>query len=87
MCCHWGVQLSDAEALAIAALHGRTKVIGEPGSYRTAVTQDGCVFLAANACTLHDRLEYPATCRGYPWTDGLLGGPYLYEVECPEFPQ
>ncbi len=31
-------------------------------------------------CTIHDRSYYPATCRGFPWTDAETGGRYEYDV-------
>jgi hypothetical protein len=55
-------------------------------SYRTAIFEGMCVFHRKGLCTIHGEAYYPSVCAGYPWTDGILGGPYQGDrQECPEF--
>lgn len=85
-CCNWGTELTPEEAEVIRAEHGADTVIEVDGEIRTRTGERGCVFLAAEgSCSLHDKPWYPAVCRGFPWRDGIDGGPYLHDVTiCPE---
>lgn len=83
-CCRYGTSLTADEAQAIAAAHGPDSVVRLVDDHRTAVRYGGCVFLAGNGCTIHDRSYYPATCRHFPWRD-REGGPYAGDPAiCPE---
>ncbi len=86
-CCGWGTSLSDDEAAAIIAEHGRDKVYRlRGGEWRTRVKSGRCVFLVNNSCSIYSRPYYPAVCRGFPWVDAETGGPYEYDrTICPEF--
>ena len=80
-CCAYGTSLSDAEAAAIEANHGPGLVYRTRwGEWRTRVRQRRCAMYRDGGCTIHDREYYPTTCRGFPWTDGELGGRYEYVV-------
>ncbi len=83
-CCRYGTSLTAEEFKAIAQVHGTHTVRVTEDDLRTAVNDKGCVFLGDNACTLHGKGYYPATCEGFPWRD-RDGGDYPYTVEiCPE---
>lgn len=58
----------------------------EESSWRTSVVNDKCFFLRDGLCSIHGQPYYPRTCRGFPYTDGETGGPYLYDQTiCPDF--
>ncbi len=86
-CCAYGVTLSDEEAQVIGPRYGEEKIYQtRDGEWRTRIRDGRCVFLVENACQLHDQPEYPAVCRGFPWTDAETGGPYEFDQTiCPEF--
>lgn len=71
----------------IRAKHGEHTVYRTRwDEWRTRVRNGRCVFLVQNSCTLHGQPEYPAVCRGFPWTDADHGGPYEFDrTICPEF--
>jgi Fe-S-cluster containining protein len=80
------VSLIGDETERLRRLHGAHTVIwdADEQEWRTNVNGDRCVFLKDNACILHASPEYPAICRGFPYTDGE-GGPYLWDrTICPE---
>jgi Fe-S-cluster containining protein len=87
LCCAHGVTLSDEEARGLRQRYGEDRVYRTRwGEWRTRVRNRRCVFLVANSCTIHDDPDYPAVCRGFPWTDAETGGPYEYDQTiCPEF--
>lgn len=81
-CCAYGVDLTESEA---AALDPGKVYRTSSGTWRTRVRNRRCVFLADNACTLHETDHYPATCRGFPWYMGDQTTPYEYDrTICPE---
>jgi hypothetical protein len=42
-----------------------------------------CVFMKDGGMH-HPRADYPAVCRGFPWTDAETGGPYESDQKiCP----
>jgi hypothetical protein len=86
-CCAYGTTLTPSEAAALAARHGQDTVYRTRwGEWRTRVRKGRCVFLVENLCTIHDDPNYPAVCRGFPWTDPETGGDYLFDQTiCPEF--
>ncbi|HKV75853.1 MAG TPA: YkgJ family cysteine cluster protein [Gemmatimonadales bacterium] len=86
-CCAYGVTLTDEEAEGLGARYGRQKVYQNRwGEWRTRIRRGYCVFLVKNSCTIHDDPDYPAVCRGFPWTDAETGGPYEFDQTiCPEF--
>lgn len=85
-CCVEGADLTPEEAAVLKAKHGDHVVTCEGGDYRTAYNNLGCVFKVGGLCSIHGEDYYPAVCRAYPWTDGILGGPYQGDrQECPEF--
>jgi hypothetical protein len=80
-CCAYGTSVSDEEAAEIEANHGPGLVYKTRwGEWRTRVREKRCVLYRDGGCTIHDRPYYPATCRGFPWTDSETGGPYEYDV-------
>jgi len=80
-CCAYGTSLSDEEAAAIEAKHGPGLVYKTRwGEWRTRVQKKRCVLYRDGGCTIHDQSYYPATCRGFPWTDSDTGGRYEYDV-------
>jgi hypothetical protein len=86
-CCAYGVSLSDEEAAEIEANHGAGLVYKTRwGEYRTRIKKGRCAMYRDGGCSIHDKSYYPATCRGFPWTDSETGGPYEYDVTiCGEF--
>jgi Putative zinc- or iron-chelating domain len=86
-CCAYGTTLTESEAAAIVAEHGRAPVYRTRwGEWRTRVTEGRCVFLRDNSCTIYNKPYYPAVCRGFPWLDAETGGPYEFDrTICPEF--
>jgi Fe-S-cluster containining protein len=88
-CCAFGATVTEVEAEALGARHGRELVYqARWGEWRTRVKGGRCVFLKNNVCSIHDDPHYPAVCRGFPWTDSETGGPYEYDQTiCPEFVQ
>jgi hypothetical protein len=86
-CCAYGVELVGDEADRIVKRFGaQAVVIGKDGGPRTRVDEAGCCFLSGNRCIIHDQLEYPAVCRGFPHHDALDPSlPYQADVSiCPE---
>ena len=86
-CCAYGVTLSDEEAAGLSQRYGSDKVYRTRwGEWRTRIRKGRCVFLVENVCTIHADKQYPAVCRGFPWTDAETGGPYQFDQTiCPEF--
>ncbi len=86
-CCAYGTTLSETEARAIIAAHGKHTVYrSRGGEWRTRVREGRCVFLLENSCSIYHKPYYPDVCRGFPWTDVETGGPYEYDrTICPEF--
>ena len=86
-CCAYGTTLSEDEARAIGAEHGKEKIYRTRwGEWRTRVTRGRCVFLSNNTCSIYNERYYPAVCRGFPWVDAESGGPYEFDrTICPEF--
>ncbi|WP_394833501.1 YkgJ family cysteine cluster protein [Pendulispora rubella] len=90
ICCSWGTSLNAKEAETLKSLYGDDAIVwdDEENEWRTRVDGDRCMFLKSNACSLHDRPEYPSVCRCFPWSDPETGGPYQYDLSiCPELPQ
>ena len=80
-CCAYGTSLTDEEAAAITADHGPGLVYWTRwGEFRTRVRKKRCVLYRDGGCSIHDKPYYPATCRGFPWTDSETGGRYEYDV-------
>jgi hypothetical protein len=87
ICCNWGVTLIGDEAETVRRIHGAHTVTwdAEEQEFRTAVVDDKhCIFLKNNACSLHASPEYPAICRGFPWSDGEHGDYIWDRTICPE---
>jgi len=86
-CCAFGTTVSTVEARGLTARYGEDTVYRTRwGEWRTRVRKGRCVFLVDNVCTIHDDPNYPAVCRGFPWTDAETGGPYEFDQTiCPEF--
>jgi hypothetical protein len=86
-CCAYGTTLTDEEAADIEANHGPgLAYLTRWGEWRTRVKNKRCVMLRDGGCTIHDKPYYPATCRGFPWTDSATGGAYEFDLDiCGEF--
>ena len=86
-CCSWGVSLAQDEYETMVRLYGESHVEwdAEENEWRTRSDNGRCIFLGDNACTIHDKPEYPRTCRGFPDREGD-GTPYRWDKTiCPEF--
>src|SRR4051812_31971139 len=80
-CCAYGTTLTDDEAATIEARHGQGLVYRTRwGEWRTRVRKKRCVLYRNGGCSVHDQSYYPATCRGFPWTDGVSDKPYEFDV-------
>lgn len=86
-CCAFGTTLDEHEALAIEAEHGSGLVYQTRwGEWRTRVRNRRCVMFANGHCTIHDKPYYPTQCQGFPWTDGVTGSRYEFDLTiCGEF--
>lgn len=76
------------EVDVIRSHHGDDAVVwdDEEDEWRTRVEGDKCIFLKDGLCSIHAAPYYPKICRGFPYTDGETGGPYLYDQTiCPDF--
>jgi hypothetical protein len=80
-CCAYGTTVTEEEAAAITAAYGEGHVYETRwGERRTRVRNKRCVLYRDGGCAIHDQSFYPATCRGFPWTNGVTGEPYEYDV-------
>ena len=85
VCCSWGTDLTFEEAIIIKSIFGSKAVTKENGEYRTSIVDGKCFFLDDNKCSIHNEQYYPYVCKGFPKTDGILGGEYKYQIDiCPE---
>ncbi len=86
-CCAYGTTVSEPEAAALRARYGEDRIYRTRwGEWRTRVRKGRCVFYADGGCSIHADPQYPAVCRGFPWTDAETGGPYEFDQTiCPEF--
>lgn len=87
-CCNYGVELIGEEPAKIFYEHGPEAMIEIDGVIRTAIVNGACYFLKDGMCSIHNKPEYPAVCRGFPWTDHTGTGVYSENDEdlaiCPE---
>ena len=86
VCCSYGTDLSQREAEALVDAFGSECVDATDDEPRTSVVEDRCFFqkTPGTGCSIHGSSLYPAVCRAFPESDGLLGGPYVYVWDCPE---
>jgi hypothetical protein len=78
-CCAYGTSLTKREARALRKRYGDTHVYETRwGEWRTRIKGGRCVFLKENSCVLHADPQYPATCRGFPWTLADQVTPYPF---------
>ena len=90
ICCSWGTALNEQEAETLKRIYGDHTVVWdlEEDEWRTKVEGERYIFLRDNACSLHEKPEYPSVCRCFPWSDPNTGGPYQYDLSiCPEMPE
>lgn len=86
-CCAYGSTVTDEEAAAIEAGHGKGMVYQTRwGEWRTRVRNKRCVFHKDGGCSIHDRPYYPKLCGSFPWIDGEHAGRYEHDLTiCGEF--
>jgi hypothetical protein len=80
-CCAYGTSLTPDEAAAIEQHHGPGLAYETRwGEWRTRVRNKRCVLFVDGGCKIHAQSYYPATCRGFPWTDAITGERYEYDI-------
>src|ERR1043166_5343150 len=84
-CCAYGTTLSEDEARAIAADHGKEKIFRTcGGERRPRASRRRCVFLPNTPCSIYTQPSLPAMSASLRWVNAESGGPYEFDrTICP----